>query len=241
MKLTNNSIFTTAQQQSKPLAESFKGIEKGLRAVLINYSVLQLSGKETDKEILQKIDAFLHEHSHVITLQKERQDLLFSRAVLMVDKAIREGVITSESRLDIIELAAKKYETTKDTIYKRYQTQLQLTPLLKLTWDELYKQNKLEHLQKLSFNYFALKYKERFGKEYPMPKLTNKNNQAQNNYKPLAYSLVTGEVPSSELQQLLSLSGRELHKTDKLERLKELSLTDFQQKYKQAFGINYNG
>ena len=239
MKLTNNSILPTTAQQPKPLAEQFKGIEKSLRFTLLACKALQITGKETDKEILQKIDALLLAYSPVIALQKENESLRFTRAVLMVDKAIREGVTTAEGRLDLIELATTNFETTKAAIYNRHQTKMQLEPLLQLSWDELYQQDKLGQLKQVSFSHFKQKYKDRYGKEYPASTRASHSGKMQFHSDILPSSLEDNNEAANELQELLRLNGKELHRTGKWERLKQLSMTAFNSKFKECFKVEY--
>lgn len=58
-------------------------------------------------------------------------------------------------------------------------------------------------------------------------------------YMSVADQLNPNDAKSVELTQLLALSGRELHMQGKFERLKQLNMDEFKNKYKEYFGSEY--
>ena len=162
MKLTTNPTSTTSNQ----LSEQFKGITPPLRNLLFACKELQLTGRETDRELLSILDEMFARNEVVLKLQEEQRNLKYSLAVLTVDKLISEGICEPSQRLTYIQLGVDNLETTKAIIYNRHQTQKQLSPLLQLSWNELWKADKLEELKKLSFPLFKDKFRDQFKKEY---------------------------------------------------------------------------
>lgn len=152
---------------------------------------LGLPETATEEEVANKLAAVQTDANNVLTLKTENDTLkqrvveltaagTVAKAEALVDGAITANKLAAGEREEYLELAKSNYETTKKLIdkmkpYKSVETQLsatnesnagELAELTKLSGVELWKQGKLERLQKLSAEQFKVKYKEAFGIEY---------------------------------------------------------------------------
>lgn len=116
--------------------------------------------------------------AEVARLKKEASD---SKITGLVDKAISDKKLAAGDRDKFIKLATADYATTEEVIngmkpYQKIEGNIgggndeaktaEVASLMKLSFDELFAQEKLERLKALDIESFKLKYKEGMNKEY---------------------------------------------------------------------------
>lgn len=152
---------------------------------LTNLAVaLKLAADENDENVIQKA---IEKLGTIETLQREKEDLAVKLADVekrnkeekinrIVDEAVTAGKITASQKDFYIKLADSNLETTEALLnsmqaYKSVEKQLSDhadkpdEKLLKLSWDELDKTNKLADLKNTNPEVYREKFKEKFGKE----------------------------------------------------------------------------
>lgn len=209
-----NSVKFTSQ---------FSGIEENLRSVLLNEGIKLgvLKSGASDKEIFQLVESLIEHQNEV----KENYQLRRERAKLAIKKALNSGLIKDNEVENYTKLATSSFDTTMKVIRDRKSNETELNNLVKLNGKELWMQGKLERLQELSPYLFKLKCEEiSSGESF---------NQSEKSFT------TTCQNPESELQTLLSLTAKELYMQGKLERLKELDVSQFKLKYKEFFNVEY--
>lgn len=152
---------------------------------------LGLPDTATEEEVANKLAAVQSEAANVLSFKTENQQLkdkivelnaaaTSAKVEALIDGAISANKLAAGDREKYLKLAKADFDTTKELIdgmkpYKSIETQLsattesnagELAELTKLSGTDLWKQGKLERLQKLSAEQFKLKYKEAFGVEY---------------------------------------------------------------------------
>jgi hypothetical protein len=155
---------------------------------------LGLDENAADTVVLEKLSGIISASTSVTTLNTENTALKDQIVTLkleattgkinaLVDGAIEAKKLAAGDREKYVKLATADFTTTKELIdsitpYESIQTklsgaaptatsQIELDELMKLSGTELYRQDKLGKLEKLSVDHFYVKYEEAFNIKHP--------------------------------------------------------------------------
>jgi hypothetical protein len=101
-----------------------------------------------------------------------------TKIIALVDKAVEDRKITADQKPHFVKLATADLDSatavlnsmpSNPTVKSQMEKEVEgpVAELVKLSWGELDKSNKLTKLKELAPDIFKLKYKEKFGTEYP--------------------------------------------------------------------------
>lgn len=139
---------------------------------------------------------------------------------ISANEAVRLGLVNGMFDGDVISQNVNNaFSDIHNSVSKPVDKGFGMEELLFVAWNEIWNQHKTQELKNTNMQLYAFKFNQHFGK-YP-------NDVSLDHSRQQLYEMAVNDI---ELKSLLVMDFEQLHKSNKLERLRQLSEKDFNAK-----------